>query len=101
MNIGVGSHFEIFVTFDLPNNQFLYTLFIDGNFLLNTGPLAAINYAGWQFDSSTSFSICSDSAGLNTASCLVEYLSVSYGYFPTIDFQYLGGLDGNSLFNQY
>ncbi len=99
MNMGVGSHFEIFTTFDLSNNQFIYTVMIDGNIYLNAGPLAAISYGGWQFDSSTNFYICSDIAGLNTASCFVEYMSISFGYAPTADFQYVGGLDGKFLLN--
>jgi len=99
MNIGVGSHFEIFTTFDLSNNQFLYTVVIDGNKYLNAGPLTAINYGSWQFDSFTNFYICSDEAGLNTASCLVDYFSVSFSYAPTTEFQYVGGFDGKFLLN--
>lgn len=56
------------------------------------GSIYSKTYTGFQFDSTTKFTWCSDLAGTNRFSCIIKDFRILYGQLGTARYM-LGGLD--------
>jgi len=65
-----------------------------GSYARNSGPHIR-NFGDWKLDETTRFEFCTDSSGVNVASCTVSSLAIEYEFSPPLiqsSYQYLGGI---------
>ena len=65
---------------------------------MNSNTVTGLSYSTWKFDSSTTFTWCSNADGTNPFSCQITGFKVWYTYPVYYGLCLLGGTTGNSTY---